>query len=136
MIGGSMSNGMMELNLRKKSKLIERHEIFVIMKQVHLINRLLVLPGIIGLLVTGLLITYLSNYPLTIFWVISPLLLMIVVFFLFFIGKKYEDRLKIQAFKNEQSESLYKTHIAITIIGFSASMVILFILYVMIVKPT
>ena len=107
MIGGSMSNGMMELKLRKKSKLIDGHEIFIVMKQVHLINKLLVLPGIIGLLVTGLLIAYIANYPFTIFWVITPLLSMIVVFFLFFIGKKYEDRLKYQAFNNEQIERLY-----------------------------
>lgn len=135
MIGGSTANGIMELNLRNNKKLVETKRIFIIMSQVKLINNRIVLPSIISLLITGLLFVFVFNYPISIFWVLTSLLLMIFVFLFYFIGKKYEDRLEKEAKKSKNQIEMIKTHRMIKIIGFSASMVILFILFLMIVKP-
>lgn len=135
MIGGSTANGIMELNLRNNKKLVETKRIFIIMSQVKLINNRIVLPSIISLLITGLLFVFVFNYPISIFWVLTSLLLMIFVFLFYFIGKKYEDRLEKEAKESKNQIEMIKTHRMIKIIGFSASMVILFILFLMIVKP-
>ena len=135
MIGGSTANGIMELNLKSKQKLNKPKNIYIIMSQVKLINNRIVLPAIISLLITGLLFVFAFNYPITIFWILTSLLLMILVFSFYFIGKKYEDRLEKEANNNENSLKMEKTHKMIKIIGFSASLVILFILFLMIVKP-
>ena len=135
MIGGSTANGIMELNLKSKQKLNKPKNIYIIMSQVKLINNRIVLPAIISLLITGLLFVFAFNYPITIFWISTSLLLMILVFSFYFIGKKYEDRLEKEANNNENSLKMEKTHKMIKIIGFSASLVILFILFLMIVKP-
>ena len=135
MIGGSTANGIMELNLKSKKKMAESDTIFIIMSQVKLINNRIVLPSIISLLITGLLFVFVYNYPITILWILTSLLLMILVFTFYFIGKKYEDRLQKEANDNAKSNKIEKTHKMIKIIGFSASLVILFILFLMIVKP-
>ena len=135
MIGGSTANGIMELNLKNKRKFAKSEHIFIIMNQVKLINNRIVLPSIFSLLITGLLFVFVYHFPITIFWIITSLLLMILVFTFYFIGKKYEDRLQKEAKNDENLIKMEKTHKMIKIVGFSASLVILFILFLMIVKP-
>lgn len=134
MIGGSFANGIMELNLKQKKKFKNNDDVYTIMNQVRLINKRLVLPGTVSLLITGLLIVYEVNYSIHSFWIFTSLLTMVAIFVLFFMGKKYEDRLENQA-RNDEIHNMGKTHKIITLIGLSASVVILFILFLMIVKP-
>jgi len=135
MVGTSVANGMIRLYINKSQSSVR---IAVGSELIMHLNRIIMIPTLLALPVTGVLILYVVDFSLSSKWVLASLVLATSIIIAFSLGWKVESKMEkislndMLSNNKEISSSYWKQDKSGTLIGGLAGLLILGTIYIMV----
>jgi uncharacterized membrane protein len=137
MVGATFCNGLMHARVVKKGC---PSSAVVMLANIMDINRYLMAPSFVMIIMTGSYLVFLAGYSLTSAWLWLSITLTAVLIFAFLLGYVLEARLERLAVQGQQNKDLklsdnYRTlFIRVMPVGSGATLVIIAVIYLMVTK--